>query len=84
LKVRELAKNTNLTADELINELIKPASKSVWFNCQLCGVWVKAGNMVNHMSRVQLKTIRRWWCDLIGQIRVWMQENLYSGNIAIP
>ncbi len=54
LKVRELAKNNNLTVDELI----KPTSKGVWSTCTLCGVRVKAGNIVNHMSRDHPKTIR--------------------------
>ena len=59
LKVRELAKSKDLTVDELINELMKPTSKGVWSTCTLCGVRVKAGNMVNHMARVHPKTIRR-------------------------
>ncbi len=58
VKVRELAKNKNLTVDELMNELMKPTSKGVWSTCTLCEVRVKAGNMVNHMSRVHPKTIR--------------------------
>ena len=59
LNVRERAKNKNLTVDERINELMKPTSKGVWSTCTLCGVRVKAGNMVNHMARVHPKTIRR-------------------------
>ena len=58
LKVRELAKNKNLTVDELINELMKPTSKGIWSTCTMCGARVKAGNMVNHMSRVHPKSIR--------------------------
>ena len=58
LKVRELAKNNNLTVDELINGLMKSTSKGIWSMCALCGVRVKAGNMVNHMSRVHPKSIR--------------------------
>ena len=54
LKVRELAKNKYLTVDEFM----KPTSKRVWSTCTLCGVRVKAGNMVNHMSRDHPKTIR--------------------------
>ncbi len=58
LKVRELAKNKNLTVDELINELMKLTSKGIWSTCTMCGVRVKAGNMVNHMSGVHPKSIR--------------------------
>lgn len=54
LKVRELAKNKNLTVDELI----KPTSKGIWSTCTMCGARVKAGNMVNHVSRVHPKSIR--------------------------
>ena len=57
LKVRKLAKNKNLTVDELINELMKPTSKGIWSTCTLCGVRVKARNRVNHMSRVHPKSI---------------------------
>ena len=59
LKVGELAKNKGLTVDELINEFMKPVSNGVWSTCTLCGVRVKAGNMVKHMVRVHPKTIRR-------------------------
>ncbi len=58
LRVRELAKNKGLTVDELVNELMKPTSMGVWSTCTLCGVRVKAGNMVNHMSRVHPKSIK--------------------------
>jgi hypothetical protein len=58
LKVRELAKNEGLTVDEFINMLMKPTSKDAWSTCTQCGVRVKAGNMVNHMSRVHPKSIR--------------------------
>jgi len=58
LKVRELAKNKDLTVDELINMLMKPTSKGAWLTCTLCGVRVKAGNMVNHMARDHPETIR--------------------------
>jgi hypothetical protein len=58
LRVRELAKNKGLTVDELVNELMKPTSMGVWSTCTLCGVRVKAGNMVNHMSRVRPKSIK--------------------------
>jgi hypothetical protein len=59
LKVRELAKNKGLTVDGLINMLMKPTLKGVWSTCALCGVRVKAGNMVNHIARDHPKTIRR-------------------------
>jgi len=59
LKVRELAKNKGLTVDELINEFMKPPSKGVWSTCTLCGVRVKAGNMVNHIARVHPKIVSR-------------------------
>jgi hypothetical protein len=59
LRVRELAKNNGLTVDELINMLMKPASKSVWSTCTLCGTKVKAGNMVRHMSQVHPRTVGR-------------------------
>ncbi len=58
LRGREMAKNKGLTVDELINEVMKPVSNGVWSTCTLCGVTVKAGNMVNHMSRVHPKSIR--------------------------
>ena len=51
LKEREPVKNKNLTADERINELRKPTSKGFWSAYTLCGVRVKAGNMVNHVLR---------------------------------
>jgi len=59
LRVRELAKNNGLTVDELINMLMKPASKGVWSTCTLCGVKVKAGNMVRHMAQVHPRTVGR-------------------------
>ena len=58
LRVRELAKNKGLTVDELINEFMKPVSYGIWSTCTLCGVRVKAGNMVKHMTRVHPKSIR--------------------------
>ncbi len=64
LKVSVRAKNKNLTVGEFINTLWKPTLKGVWSMCTLCGVRVKVGNVVNHMSRVHPKTIRR--CDLTG------------------
>ena len=51
-RVRELAKVRDLTVDELINILMKPASGTVWMKCRLCGVKVKAENMPKHMARV--------------------------------
>ena len=48
----------NLTVDDLINTLMKSTSKGVWSTCTLCGVRVKDGNMVNHVSRVPPETIR--------------------------
>jgi len=59
LRVRELAKNSSLTVDELINELIKSASRGVRSTCNLCGTKVKAGNMARHMARVHPKTVGR-------------------------
>ena len=58
-RVRELAKTKGLTVDELINELMKPASKGVWSTCTLCGARVKAGNMARHMARVHPKIVGR-------------------------
>ena len=58
LKVRELAKNKNLTVDELINELMKPTSKGGWSKCTICGVKIKAENMESHMKRAHPKSIR--------------------------
>jgi hypothetical protein len=57
LRVRELAENNGLTVDELINMLMKPASKGVWSTCTLCGVRVKAGNMVRHVAQVHPRTV---------------------------
>jgi len=56
-KVRELAKNKDLTVDELINMLMKPTSKGSGLLVRCVGR-VKAGNMVNHMARDHPKTIR--------------------------
>jgi hypothetical protein len=58
LKVRELAKNKDLTVDALINMLMKPTSKGIWLTCTMCEVRVNAGDMVNYMSRVHPKSIR--------------------------
>ena len=55
--VRELARNKGLTVDELINELIRPTSKSVWSTCMVCGARVKAGNLARHMAKVHPKTV---------------------------
>ena len=66
-RVRELAKVRGLTGDELINELMTPASKGVWLTCDLCGARVKAGNMPRHMARVHPKMIGRVDCNLTGQ-----------------
>jgi hypothetical protein len=37
-KIREIAKNRDLTVDEFINELMRPPSKGFWSTCALC-VW---------------------------------------------
>jgi hypothetical protein len=52
VRVRELARDMDLTVDELINELMKPTSKGVWSTCMVCGARVKAGNMAKHMAKV--------------------------------
>ena len=57
LRVRELAKTNGLTVDELINMFMKPASEGVWSTCTLCGVKVRAGNMVRHMAGVHPRTV---------------------------
>jgi len=59
LRVRELAENNGLTVDELINMLMKPASKGLWSTCTLCGAKVKAGNMARHEVRMHPKTVGR-------------------------
>jgi len=57
VRVRELAKNRGLTVDELVNMLLKPASKGVWSTCTVCGARVKARNLARHMATVHPKTI---------------------------
>ena len=57
VRVRELAKDMDLTVDELINELMKPISKSVWSTCTVCRARVKAGNMAKHMAKVHPRTV---------------------------
>jgi len=57
VRVREIAENRGLTADELINTLLKPASKDVWSTCTVCGARVKAGNLARHMVEVHPKTV---------------------------
>jgi hypothetical protein len=57
-KVREIAKNRDLTVDGLINMLLKPASKGVWSTCTLCGARVKDGNLARHMAKAHPKVIR--------------------------
>ena len=57
VRVRKLAKNSGLTVDELINMLIRPASKGVWSTCTVCGARVKAGNLARHMAKVHPKTV---------------------------
>lgn len=59
MRVRELAKDMDLTVDELINELMKPTSKGVWSTCTVCGARVKAGNMAKHMAKVHPRTVGR-------------------------
>ena len=39
-KIMEIAKNRDLTVDELINELVRPASKGFWSMCIVCGAKV--------------------------------------------
>jgi len=56
-KAREIAKNRDLTVDEFINELMRPASKGFWSTCAVCGARVKADNMPKHMANVHLKAI---------------------------
>ena len=57
LRVRQLARDMDLTVDELLNELMKPISKGVWSTCTVCGSRVKAGNMAKHMAKVHPRTI---------------------------
>jgi hypothetical protein len=57
VRVRELAKDMDLTVDELINELMKQISKGVWSTCTVCGARVKAGNMAKHMAKVHPRTV---------------------------
>jgi len=57
VRVRELARDMDLTVDELINELMKPISKGVWATCTVCGARVKAGNMAKHMAKVHSRTV---------------------------
>jgi hypothetical protein len=59
LKVRELAKNKNVTVDEFINELMKPTSKGVWSRCTICRVKMKTENMEKHVKRAHPKSIRK-------------------------
>jgi len=57
LRVRQLARDMDLTVDELLNELMKPISKGVWSTCTVCGSRVKAGNMAKHMAKVHPRTV---------------------------
>ena len=49
-RVREITKNRDLTVDEHMNILLKPALKGVWLTCAVCGARVKADNMARHME----------------------------------
>jgi CO dehydrogenase/acetyl-CoA synthase epsilon subunit len=61
MRVREIAKNRDLTVDELMNMLLKPASKGRLVD--MCSVWgqSKAENMARHMAKLaqkrEIKTI---------------------------
>jgi hypothetical protein len=57
VRVRELAKDMDLTVNELINELMKPISKGVLSTCTVCGARVKARNMVKHMAKVHPRAV---------------------------
>jgi 5-methylcytosine-specific restriction endonuclease McrA len=57
-KLREIAKNRDLTVDEFINELMKPASKGFWSTCAVCGAKVKDGDLARHMVEAHPKVIR--------------------------
>ena len=57
--VREIAKNRDMTVDEFINELMRPASKGFWSTCAVCGARVKDGNLARHMAKAHPKVIRR-------------------------
>jgi hypothetical protein len=59
VRVRELAKDMDLTVDELINELMKPTLKGVWSMCTVCGARIKAGNMAKHMAKVHSRVVGR-------------------------
>jgi len=57
VRAREIVKNRGLTVDELINTLLKPASKGVWSTRTVCGAGVKAGNLARHIAKVHPKTV---------------------------
>ncbi|MFH0850912.1 MAG: hypothetical protein V1924_08250 [Candidatus Bathyarchaeota archaeon] len=57
-KVREIAKNRDLTVDEFINELMRQTSKGFCSTCTVCGARGKDGNMARHMAKAHPKTIK--------------------------
>jgi hypothetical protein len=57
VRVREIAKNRGLTVDELMNMLLKPASKGLWSKCTVCGAKVKVENLARHMAKMHPKTV---------------------------
>jgi len=52
--IRELAKDKELTVDELLNGMVSIQSKE-WLTCSLCGVKVRATNMSGHMAKMHPK-----------------------------
>ncbi len=47
-KLKSMAKDRNLTIDELIQELINPSAKEGWDVCEFCKIKVKTRKLHEH------------------------------------
>jgi len=52
--IRELALAKGMTVDELLNRMVSIQSEE-WLTCSLCGVKVRATNMLSHMAKMHPK-----------------------------
>jgi predicted DNA-binding ribbon-helix-helix protein len=50
--IREIAKDKELTVDELLNELTSTIQSKKWLTCSLCWVKAKSTNMSSHMVKM--------------------------------
>jgi hypothetical protein len=56
--IKKMAKDRGLTVDELVNELVNPATaRQEWSICKACGAKVKTVNLQEHMYKVHPKPL---------------------------